>query len=337
MYLLCLAAGPALAHEPPRTGELPERHAAVAEHFAGPAASYASRHFLLLHDATPEQAKVRAALLETTGRIFYRSFRRLGMELDPPDRRLVCLLFTDRDSYAAYSRQVDGQDMGWTTGYYSGRTNRIVLLDESIALADAPTSAQASAELARYAEQAEQIVLGSLDPSAFDGPWQGLASTTHEAAHQLAFNTGVQKRGVMYPLWVSEGLATAFETENPSEPFGPGHVNVRRQRDLHRALDEDRLLPLHRFVVGVRVPHDDPRFASALYAQAWSLFQYLYLERPEELGGYLSMLADLPPGRRSEATRRREFIEAFGPIETLEAAWRAHIDAQREAGGNSHE
>ncbi|MEX0887384.1 MAG: DUF1570 domain-containing protein [Phycisphaeraceae bacterium] len=339
--MLAITAGPAaLAQSPGEPGQLPpadartqppDHHAELAEHFPGPLRAYVSQHFVVLHDAAPEQAKVRVALLETTRRAFHASFERLGLELKPPDRRLVALLFTDRDSYGRYARQVDGTDMTWTTGYYSGRTNRTVLVDERLALPPDPEAPAADPDLARHAEQAEQIVLGSLDPSAFDGPWRGLASTTHEAAHQLAYNTGVQKRGVMYPLWVSEGLATTFETENPSQPFGPGQINVRRQRDLFLALDEDRLLPLHRFVVGVRIHTDRPRLASALYAQAWSLFHFLYLERPEQLAGYLATAAELRPGRRPEPQRRQEFIDAFGPLEEVERDWLAHVQAQRDA------
>src|SRR5204863_3951950 len=45
------------------------------------------------------------------------------------------------------------------------------------------------------------------------------AKTIHEAVHLLAFNCGVQLPDRDYPFWLSEGLATSFETERPQDAF----------------------------------------------------------------------------------------------------------------------
>ncbi|MEX0742294.1 MAG: hypothetical protein WD079_05805, partial [Phycisphaeraceae bacterium] len=87
---------------------------------------------------------------------------------------------------------------------------------------------------------------------------------------------------------------------------------------------------LHRFVVGVRIHTDRPRLASALYAQAWSLFHFLYLERPEQLAGYLATAAELRPGRRPEPQRRQEFIDAFGIFINGQNVAEVEVDGELE-------
>ncbi len=70
---------------------------------------------------------------------------------------------------------------------------------------------------------------------------------THEMTHQLAYNSGLQKRGVMYPLWVSEGLATFFEgSALPQwDPIG----NTARRRTLAKLHAGGALLSLRELSV----------------------------------------------------------------------------------------
>jgi hypothetical protein len=122
----------------------------------------------------------------------------------------------------------------------------------------------------------------------------------------------------MYPLWVSEGMATNFEAD-PAGDSGRG--NTARCGDLLGRKARGTLLPLDRFVICCRVPSGDPEAVGELYAQAWGFFRFVFQERREGLRKYLAALAAKEPGRRDEAALRREFTQAFGPVEALEQPW----------------
>lgn len=300
----------------------------LAEHFAEARfQSYISPHFVILHDTDPWRARLHAELLERARAQFFDAFERAGFTLRPPAHRLVCLLFADETHFIRYARRVEGMDLSWTGGYYSARTNRVALFergwptDRPEAMADADESPADGPDAADARKR-----LAALEPAASDRHDHGPASTIHEAVHQLAFNTGLQRRGVMYPLWISEGLAIAFETHRPHRTFGAGRVNADRLVDLRRARDADRLLPLDRFVALTRPPTTGDITLAETYAQSWSLFHYLFASQPANLRQYMQNLAALAPGRRSMPTLRREFVAAFGPIDATHEAWQAHVD-----------
>ncbi|MEX2388373.1 MAG: DUF1570 domain-containing protein [Phycisphaeraceae bacterium] len=303
---------------------VPAALAALTTHFADDRpGSHVSPYFVILHDTEPWRAQSHAVLLERTHEQFFTRFQQAGFELQPLTDRLVCLLFDSESRFARYALRAEGMDLSWTGGYYSARTNRVALYERGWPKRRPDTQEQEAFDRDDAPPAARLAVV---EPTASDGRHDGLASTIHEAAHQLAFNTGLQTRGVMYPFWISEGLAISFETQRPSEPFGPGQPNPARLRDLRLAHAADQLLPLTRFVSLVRPPVDDPAMVPVAYAQAWGLFHHLFTRHPDALRTYLHRLAHLPPGRRTEAALLREFTDAFGPLDTVEADWHAFLD-----------
>ncbi len=150
---------------------------------------------------------------------------------------------------------------------------------------------------------------------------------THELAHQLAFNSGLQKRGVMYPLWVSEGLTTNFEFEE-SATASLERCHTARCRSVLEMRAAGELIPLRQFVVQTSVS-PDAHLGRQYYAQAWAFFQYILTEHTEGLRLYLRELAKQPPGRRDSSIMLREFTKAFGPPEDLEATWNTFLDRQQ--------
>jgi len=267
-------------------------------------------NFVLLTDAGSDWAAKAAHTLERTQDAFYRAFRSAGFAPAELDDRLVWVAFSRRDDFHQYALNIDQLDMSWSDGYYSTRTNRVALVCDS--------GAPGRGHSATASDSTEHF------PQPSEG-FTHLAQATHEAVHQLAFNSGLQKRGVMYPLWASEGLATNFEASSGVEPFGPHHDNAHRRRQLLRAAARGGLLPLHEFIVTTRVPVDDPDATHDLYAQSWAFFRFLFQHRPQQLRRYLAELGSLEPGRRDPATLRREFAKAFGRVDTLERSWQAYI------------
>jgi hypothetical protein len=223
------------------------------------------------------------------------------------------------DDFEQYSRQNDQIDMSWTDGYYSARTNRVALMlpaGAAVRQGDGVEVA-AAARVAQFGPQPDTRPAGE---DRLDQRW-----ITHELAHQLSFNYGLQKRGVMYPLWLSEGLATNFEADNQGR-FGFGRDNTPRRRSLLSAYTHGRLTPLRRFVAMDRLESSGEAQARQDYAECWGLYRFLSQQRPDQLRQYLLTLKALDSGNREGAVLRREFVEAFGPIEQMQSDWEDWLD-----------
>ncbi len=280
-------------------------------------------HFAVVYTSDTTWAREAGTLLEGTRTKFYDSLRQAGFSLGQSREPLVWICFNSRDDFSDYAREVDRVDMSWLEGYYSARTNRVALTPRHD-----PRDRQAG--VTRQATRKNFAPLDSTDVSAsVDTPVRSatiidVRRAIHEAGHQLAFNSGLQKRGVMYPFWVSEGLATNFEADS-LEALEFGGDNPSRRRQLRRVTSGDRLIDLEEFVGFTRLVPGNGHEPRDVYAQAWGLFNFLYNYRPAQLRQYLAALARLEPGRRSERTLRAEFEAAFGPIESIELAWRRYL------------
>ena len=128
----------------------------------------------------------------------------------------------------------------------------------------------------------------------------------------MAFNCGMHRRLAPVPLWVSEGIATYFETpdlENTRGWRGIGKVNRPRL---------DHFLATHRPGDIAAIVTADDRFRAVegpldAYAAAWSLTRHLIETRKKEFVGYLRTQATKPPLADDSADdRRRDFEAAFG-------------------------
>ena len=316
---------------------------------------HVSPHYIVLYNTDPSFAVSRAALLEESHDNYFRAFRRARLNPIPLTERLVCVLFATHDQFVEYGRAVDGMQADWFGGYYSSRTNRIAFFDDR----DNPAfdgararTAELESQIAETDEKIERAIAERKDAVVFDlrrrreqlrrqidfndnrhDALAGLgnsAKTTHEAVHQLAFNTGLQKPGVMYPFWLSEGLATNFESDDPAaKRFGPFEDNESRRLLFQQAARADALMPLDQFVAFVSPNGADARQASVLYAHSWAFFQFLFKHRAADMNKYLRSLSGLPPGRRDPAQLRREFERAFGKIDVVERQWRHYVNRHR--------
>jgi hypothetical protein len=143
---------------------------------------------------------------------------------------------------------------------------------------------------------------------------QTISVTVHEAIHQLMFHTHVQVPRVQQPLWLSEGLATTFETDAPKSPFGPAREYEPRRQRFWNLLDNDQLLPLRDLLLS-------RTSGNAVYSQCYALVTWMCRYRRRELRNYLRRLNAQPPGTVSAETQLAIFKESFGDIERLEKRW----------------
>jgi len=315
---------------------------------------HVSPNFLVLYDTDRVWALNRAVLLEQTYANFYRKFRRLGLRPMPLKERLVCVLFEDHKEFAMYARKVDNMIVPWASGYYSSRTNRIAFFHDR----NNPQFKEVNARIEELSKRLPEIgdaIRAAQRARDFDAArrlrkdqtavrrdltWHrnrlrevarlaNTGKTTHEAVHQLCFNSGLMSRETKHPFWLAEGLATCFETTDPSKSFGPGRRNPSRFETLVESYKADRMIPLYDFVVQMRPHSDDQKIVSTYYGQAWGLFNYLYTRKQDEMRKYLQAIADLPPGTRDDAELRRQFEDAFGPIESVQTLFTAHVRSRR--------
>lgn len=345
-----LTCDPAVADDaaqPPVITDPPGEMDRLAKEFAGARRTELrkSEHFLVVYDTPAVWARSRVNLLEMTHDRFYRSMRALGFELTPLRHRLVCVLFARHADFIAYARRRGVLNMEWSGGFYSSGDNRVAFFanqtkpnfadsGEKIAAAQAQvvkidrqiaqaTNAQAHGEVARLRSVRANFVkkLGELGQRhARVVGLSNLAATVHEAAHQVSFNSGLQRRGRAYPLWVNEGIATSFETTHPAGGFGPTHDNPGRRRALNKARARRELIPWDKFVGLAGVPEGETA-RQAAYAQSWALWHVMANTRAAKLRDYMKGLGEARRPDRTDAERVARFRDAMG----LQGDWGAGV------------
>ncbi len=343
---------------------------AAGRHVVAPAAAppgpefqrHQTAHFDIYYDKHLPWVKQRAALLERAHDQFYTSLEAAGWTVEPLPRRLVCILFFEKEAFADYARRTDRLTQDWPSGYYSSRTNRIAFYNDMTAPALAQYGSHinrlqaqinnlhqrvsATPKQSRPAEHAalrrelkakEKQVNKHRRKQQAAAERANASKTTHEAIHQIAFNCGLQKPGVVYPFWLSEGLATNFEALDPDKAFGPTTHNSGRARVLMEARDQGRLVPLAHFITLRQPPTPDRETVGDHYAQAWGLFHLLFRQDRAGLGDYIERRAAAGPGRTDDATLRRDFAETLGDPATVERSWQRFVSrlGTRERGAGS--
>jgi hypothetical protein len=292
-----------------------------------------TEHFVILHETGADDIAGTGRALESAYRHFYEVFANAGFVLGQSGDRLVWICFPQQSGFNTYALRAEGMDLSWLDGYYSTLTNRVAVVQPNLQVAERepinpPQMGNMRITLAANKPQSERVL-----PMAPAGQQLDMTRLTHELAHQLSFNSGVQKRGVMYPVWVSEGLATNFESGALTSASVLSY-NSARSSCLATAYAAGELLPLRELIVQTRLPAD-AQASRQFYAQAWAFFRFLLTERPEGLRVYLRRISELPAGRRSVDVLLSEFTAVFGAPESLDSAWNAFVVRQIQSATDS--
>jgi hypothetical protein len=289
--------------------------AALASRMGQSLQVYPSDHFLVLTSADSASAAETGRFLDQVYSRFFESFRQAGFAPRPQSAKLVCVCFNSYSQMDAYARAADGVEASWMDGYYSYGTNRIVVVRSGSSAqkhAQAPTVFSLGAA-ATYSSPASSSV------------GLNVRTVTHELAHQIAFNSGLQNRDVTYPFWLTEGLATNFEADM-SGLYGLGSKNSCHRCQLAATKSRGKLMPLEQLVSMTDLATGRSQSIHDTYAQAWGLFHYLYQNHREALKGYMSGGALGWPGSQSRESNVRRFVNAFGPIDAMEKDFLRSID-----------
>jgi hypothetical protein len=293
----------------------PEELGASLREVVGPGCEIIeTKHYVIATQAGRAYSQWCGTLFERLRSGFLDYWKRAKLPLEPREGPLPIIILGSREQFADYARRDGAAAVIGAAGYYSARTNRVVLYD---------LTAEAGNGRPLGAAASRQEITARLQ-----GAQGSIATVVHEAVHQLAFNSGLQVRYADNPMWISEGLAMYFETpdlRSSSGWRGIGRVNPARLLPFRESLPTrpaDSLLKLVR---------DDERFrnleqAPAAYAESWALVHYLATNRREELAAYLKQLG---ARRRLDfdepAERVSHFEDAFGDLTDVDRQMLKHV------------
>lgn len=261
-----------------------------------------TRHYLICTNAGPGYGGWCGQLFERLHAGFQKFWEERIPGLEAPDRPLVAIAFATREQYQAFQETDAGGQVGAARGYFSARTNRIVLFDQSAD--ELGGNRQTAAEIHKLAVRHPETI----------------GTVIHEAVHQLSFNIGLQTRYADNPAWFSEGLATYFETPDLETRSGwktIGQVNAARLH-RYRLLAKKRTLET-RSLIATEDRFRDPQHQEDAYAEAWALHFFLLRTQKEKYDRYLQMLGTKPQLQWDTPDQRvADFEAAFGPLADVE-------------------
>ncbi len=262
----------------------------------------ASEHFLLCYNTTEAYARWNVDLYERLYRGFHRFWKSKGFELTPPRFPLVSLIFETKADYVRYASQ-EFQGSENTFGYYHQGTNRLASYDLTGVEGMIPSNMRVNRDTL-----VQQILSR---PEAE----RTVATIVHEACHQIAFNCGLQTRLGASPLWLSEGLATYFESPDLTSKGGWGGIGKINQHNYNNLV---QYLPVRTPDSLTLLLSDDSRLRNGetmtqAYAEAWGLTHFLVQTRAKDFVKYLQGVREIPIGTQPSTRERLDmFRSCFG-------------------------
>lgn len=277
--------------------------------------THKTRHYAISTNAGEAYAAWVGSLFERLQRAFLQTWKQAGWELSEPAAPLAAVVFRTQEEYAAYALADAGPEVADKSGYYSMRTNRIVLYD---------LSTTGRGEGAADASDVERRVAAAAG---------NVATIVHEATHQIAFNCGMHRRYADTPMWVAEGIAMYCETPDLRTGSGwrtIGRPNLSRLRRYREYAAERREAGSVATLIRDEARFRDPATVLDAYSESWALVDYLLRERRDEFVAYLQQIARKPRLQWDGAeVRLREFEAVFGSAADVEAACVAHVRRMR--------
>lgn len=274
-----------------------------------------TRRYVICSDAGRHYTNWCAILLERVSSAFLKQWDAKALPVKEPAHPLIAIIFNDRKRFAAYATKDAGPQMASSVGYYSIRTNRIVLLDLT------------SGRNARPARSRSEVIR-KVARSPFN-----VATIAHEATHQIAFNTGLHTRYADNPLWLTEGMAMYFESPQAGSTSGwksVGKVNPFRLRPFRKFAEKARPANSLKTLVSSDKRFTAEKTAPSAYAEAWALTFFLIRKRREDYEKYLKVVSKKSPLIfDTPAERWKDFQTAFGDPAKLEREFLEYLSNPR--------
>ncbi len=256
-----------------------------------------SPHYQAIGDASEQIIKLTLSDCEQVATDFLKHYRAKGFPVNLPDRRLSLVVFRDERPFLRFAGRVPHG----TIGFYNRSTNWLSLFDAR----NVPMNLRAAGQT-------------------------NLETMSHEATHQLCYNSGLLDRESDIPLCVDRGPGHVWRASSvqwseraganqPQEAGGAGPRPAPYEMD-HRLGPSDRRSP-----AGTT---STPILRTLGYAESWLLIYHLMTDA-RRLPQFRAYLEALRP--RRDKSRRLEDAQAhFGDLERLDQELRqASIRLQR--------
>ena len=245
-----------------------------------------------------------------------------GFKTSKPATPLIALVLKDQ---AAFRKYCEADQMAWTEGlrgYYSLKSNRIVMYDRPDVFQSVQVMPDANLSM-------PQSAFVTASASAVTG--ETADTIIQEATHQVGFNIGIHSRIGGTPAWVLEGMATVLEA--------PGMRSRKNLQDPSSRLNSDRLEWFKAEYEKRRQPGDlakliasDDMFSKQTldaYSAAWGITWFL-TENPARarmFSKYLQVVSERDPLETYTAEERLEdFQKVFGDIARMEVDFVRALD-----------
>ncbi len=247
-----------------------------------------SAHYQAMGDAAQAFIRLTLSDCEQIALDYRNHFRARGFDIELPRRRLTVIVFVDERPFLKFAENAPPG----TIGFYSRPSNWLVVFD----FRNVPMYPGASGQ-------------------------SNMETVTHEATHQLTFNTGLLDRRDDIPLCIVEGLAMYCERRRLSGRSEPGQVNLRRLDELAHVQRRTNWIGL-----GELLANDAAWFARgedrrALgYAESWVLVYHLMTDaaRLPQFRDYLRAIR----GRKDRSRRLDDARAHFGDLDQLDSELR---------------
>ncbi|MEW4561720.1 DUF1570 domain-containing protein [Bremerella sp. JC770] len=225
--------------------------------------TFTSRHFIFVYNTSNEFAQGTMRIMESMLPGVMAHAKRQKIDVHDPEVPLVVIMFATEREYKEFAQLPDG-----VVAYYDTLENHVVMYEK-------PTQTPFKWDL--YIRQA-------------------ISTISHEGAHQILHNIGVQQRLSRWPMWISEGIAEYYAPTDFGKRMrwkGAGDINDMRMFELEsylKARDANQ-------ADGTMV--DDTVGAGSLtstgYASAWGLTHYLASRKKLEFDKFMKKVSELRP------------------------------------------
>ena len=258
-----------------------------------------TRHYVICYDTSLGYARWSAALLERLFSGFHAFWSQAGLDVSQPKQPLIVIIFSNRNDYERAAKKEVGDASHSIVGYYNQLTNRITTYDitgsDSTDTTPSQSSHSVGIEILRNPRASSLI-----------------ATLVHEATHQLAFNAGLHVRLSPTPVWLSEGIATYFETPDLTNSRGWQSIGAINTTRLELVVQQFTPGLISRFIADDKPFHDLDE-ALVAYAHAWVFVSFLATMKKDAFCSYVAHFDTKEPlGKDSAADRMAEFKNAFG-------------------------
>ncbi|MFV0445542.1 MAG: DUF1570 domain-containing protein [Planctomycetaceae bacterium] len=269
-----------------------------------------TRRYVIATNAGASYGRWCGRFLERLQVAFIAYWKKAGLELVEPADPLPVIIFSDPKDFATYAAVDAGAAVAQSQGYYSIRSNRVILTD----LTNIPGSrpARSDGEILRRVEARVA----------------NFTTVIHEAAHQIAFNCGLHTRYADNPMWLLEGMAMYCEAPDFKGSTGWKSIGRLHSGRLAQFQDFARQRRLPSSLASLIMTDDrfrDPKTAVDAYAESWTLTYFLMQKHRDEYVDYLRRLQNQPrlvwltPEQREAA-----FLSTFETSwETIEAEFKS--------------